>query len=148
MIINPQEFFDSALERHLDYLRNLKEENELICIVITYHKHLKDQLKMFHIHTKGEKPINAVKPLIYKTQPDYYVTFAEGWSWEITKDEMAKHSLVDLKKMKQRKEILSCFGRTKDGSAEFSKAFEVIRLDGRVDFVEYNGAKLVSGKLP
>ena len=148
MNIEPQEFFDSALERHLDYLRNIKEENVLICVVITYHKNSRDQLKMFHIHTEGQKPINAVKPLIYKTQPDYYVTFAEGWSWEITKDEMAKYSLVDLKKMKPRKEILSCFGRTKDGTAKFDKAFEVLRLDGRVDFVEYKNIALQSGKLP
>ena len=148
MNINPQEFFDSSLERHLDYLRNLKEQNELICVVITYHKDSRDQLKMFHIHTEGEKPINAVKPLIYKTQPDYYVTFAEGWSWEITKDEMAKYSYEDLKKMKPRKEILSCFGRTKDGSVKFDKAFEVLRLNGRVDFVEYKNAELQSGKLP
>lgn len=148
MNINPQEFFDSSLERHLDYLRNLKEQNELICVVITYHKDSVDQLKMFHIHTEGQKPINAVKPLIYKTQPDYYVTFAEGWSWECSKEEMAKYSYEDLKKMKPRKEILSCFGRTKDGSAKFDKAFEVLRLNGRVDFVEYKNAQLQSRKLP
>ena len=147
--MNPQQFFERSLDTHLNYLRNLKEENFLVCVLITYHKNSKDSLRMYHLHTSGEKPINLVKPLIYKHKPDYYVTFAEGYSWHVTKDEMAKYSLDDLKKMKPKKEVLTVYGTTKDGSVKFDKAFEVVRLNGRVDFVEYKGAELRStGKLP
>ncbi len=146
--LTPQEFFNSSLEHHLKYLKNLKEKNELICIVFTYSKNSRDSLKIFHIQTQGIKPVNAIKPLIYELKPDYYITFNEGWSWEITKDEMAKYSLVDLKKMKQKKEVLACYGRTKDGTEKFDKLYEILRLDGRIDFIEYKGANLVTRKLP
>ena len=146
--MNAQQFFESAVDSHLKYLRSLTEENRLICVVLTYRKDHKDQLQMYHIHTEGLKPINAIKPLIDQTQPDYYIAFNEGYSWLVSKDEMAKYNIIELKKMKTRKEILTCFGRSKDGTETFDKSFEILRLGNRVDFIEYKGAELRSRNMP
>ncbi len=143
-----QQFFKSMVDFHLDYLKNLKVQNELICVVATYKRDDKQNLKTYFIQINDMKPVNAIKPLIDKLQPDYYIAFNEGWSWKVTKDQMAKHTLVDLKKMIPKREILSCYGRSKDGTEKFDKAFEILRLDSRIDLVEIKGLTFVSGKLP
>lgn len=146
--MNAQQFFSSAVELHLDYLKNLKGENALICVVLTYNKDLKDHLQMYHLHTAGAKPINLIKPLIDKVQPDYYMAFNEGYSWLASKDQVANLTLEQIKKTIPRKEILTCYGRSKDGTETCDKSFEIVRLGDRTDFVEYKGAELRSRKMP
>lgn len=149
--MNAQEFFNDTIKNHMKYLKSLRDNspNQLVCILITYESD--KGLHIYSIQTDDQSPINAIKPIVYRVQPEFYIVFSEGWS--ISNRDLEKpHSDLkhgDIEKMKKRKEVLNCYGQSKDGKYKVSKMFEIKRKNNQdiIDLIEYEG-KIVSDKLP
>lgn len=122
-----QQFFDDCIESHTKYLKQLKDVNGLVCVLLTYKKGV--GVHVFHINIDNENPLNAVKPIIYKTDPEFYIVFSEGYSVTSTHLEKPLEELRhgDIKKMKHRKEVLNVYGQSKNGKTKLQKVFEIKR---------------------
>jgi len=151
MNMNAQEFFTETIFHHIKYLKSLRgnSPNQLVCILLTYESD--KGIHVYSIATDDQSPINAIKPIVYKVQPEFYIVFSEGWSILNTDLEKLESDLKhgDIEKMKKRKEVLNCYGQSKDGKYKVSKMFEIKRNKKQdvIDLIEYEG-QIVSDKLP
>jgi len=107
----------------------------------------------------GRSPMDLVKPILAKTNPDAYVCIAEGWFRRLTDSERkdwrkaaSKQQYGDIQKdEKRRKECLIVNGANRDSSWKKYEFFYIARgADGKItDFVEDNQEpSLHSDKLP
>ncbi len=149
MTYSAELFFKESIESHMKYLKNLRSENQLVCVLLTYNE--SSGVHVWHLDISDQSPMTALKPIVYNTKPEYYIVFAEGWSVDSKHLEKPASELVhgDIEKMKKRKEVLNIYGKSKDGKYSVSKMFEIKRNKKKLvqDLIEIKG-ELHSRHLP
>lgn len=106
----------------------------------------------------GRSPMDMVKPVLAKLNPDAYVCCAEGWFRRLKKSErenwnkeLKKYKYGEIQKMADKKECLTVNGSNKKGDWTKAEFFTIARDadDNITDFVEDNQEpELHSDKLP
>ena len=155
--LNPEKFFEEAMEFHKDWM--IKVRKPQIFMFLQLYKKEQKRIQVIAVQADGiHSPLDCARPIIERFDPDYYITFGEGWAREVPEDERStfldNYQYGNIHKLPkaQRIEMLVAVGKTKDGIHKFEQVYKIKRNEreeviGFEDFKHDKGT-LESPKLP
>jgi hypothetical protein len=166
--LSPQKFFEESLEHHKKWMMMVRKP--VIYCWIHLYKRERKRIDIIAVQetSQNRSPLDSCQVLIERFDPDYYLVMGEGWatiednvkgSHFNNKEEAleylnSKYQYGDIKKLPRSKrfELLTAFGKTKDGKHSFQSALKIKRNDkGEVvgfDKEKFDQGTLHTDKLP
>lgn len=128
--LTAKEFFEMAFNHHTEWMIRVKKP--AFPFYMQLYNKSRNQIDVVVVADSPYSPLDCAKPVIEKRDPDYFIVLSEAWMRSMkTKEDFNEikknYQYGDIKKSQDRVEVLTVYGKSKDGKEQFSKNLKIIR---------------------
>jgi len=154
-IKNPKDFYELISTAYLDRFMQDKETRGMP-ITFLYNSNKESKIGIVPMNTTDHSPMDDLKQVVYRTNPEAYIFCGEASMLEMEKNEFEKekdkpYKYGDLQDNKNSVDVVVLQGNDRCDQNQFSKVYDMkVLKSGKIKFKEreFDHDKMESEKLP